>query len=138
MSELSTLENVLESLSGQITGLHMQKKQLESRIKELRGEVEVAELDAARKIADAQARADADIRALQETVAPHRDLASRIKSQQSELATLRRTMETETMRLQAERHHALSALDAKIVKASERLSKLQAEEEAFRKRIALV
>jgi chromosome segregation ATPase len=138
MSDKSNLEYVMEALKGQIDEFQANKKRLEVRIKELTGQVEEAELVAAKRIAAAAEKAETEIAALKQESAPFKDLVQQCEQAKRTLATVKQALLDETASLKSERHAQLVALDLQIKRATDRIGKLNAEEEAFRKRIALV
>lgn len=138
MSSKTESENVLEVLYREVGSLQAAKKQLESQIKQLASSVEEAESAAAKKIAVVRARVEEEIETLKASITPHKDLLQQCETAKQTLASVKQALLDETATLKFERHTQLTALNQQIQRASERLGKLNAEEEAFRKRIALV
>lgn len=138
MSSKTESENVLEVLYREVGSLQASKKQLESQIKQLAGRVEEAEADAAQKVAAVQAKVEQDIEELKASTTPYKELVQQCETAKQTLASVKQALLDETAALKYERYTQLTTLDAQIARASDRLARLQAEEEAFRKRIALV
>lgn len=138
MSDKSNLEYVMDVMKEQVKELQASKKRLEGQIKELAAQAEEAELVSAKRIAVAKDQADAEIAVLQQAVRPHKDLVQQGETAIRALEEAKRKLLDETATLRADRQVQLAALDRRIQAASAKFSKLQAEEEAFRKRIALV
>src|SRR5690349_7296534 len=100
-----------EELAKQVNALSVQKKELQSTLKQLREDVAQAEWDADQAVAKARVAADAKIAEIQASVAPFLNVRSQIESGKKQLADLKASMEHDTQRLKHERVMALEALD---------------------------
>jgi len=135
MSDKSTMEVLLESLANQVQQLERQKKQLESRCKELTGEVEVLELDCAKRVAVCRETTDAKIAAIQAEVAPFTQLKSQVEASKTQLVKAKQALLDDTAALRAARQDEMARLDSRISEKMGRLARLTQEEEAFRARV---
>lgn len=138
MNEQSNMQAAIEVLNDNISKLKQEKKRMESLVKQLASEVEEAQIISSRRIAKVKDETEAEIAELQQRSAPYKDLVQQCETAARTLEDIKRKLHEETAALKAERHTHLAALDQRIKTASDRLARLHSEEEAFRKRIALV